>query len=87
MSPTVTLSQEVTSVGDFLLQVRKSQIYENVQIVCSDGRLLENQLAVGLIFYQLIKDINSEGFSDIVLIMLDYTVQEVTAMFSELYTM
>jgi len=90
MSPTtVTLSQgskdQVTSVGDFLLQVRKSQIYQTVQIVCSDGRFLENQLAVGLSFYHLIKDINSEGFPDIVLIMLDHTVQEVTAMFSELY--
>ena len=84
---TVTLSQcnSAIAVGDFLSPVRKSQIYQNIQIACSDGRLLENQLAVGLIFYQLIQDIKSEGFPDIVLIMLDYTVQEVTALFSQLY--
>ena len=48
---TVTLSQcnSAIAVGDFLSPVRKNQIYQNIQIACNGGRLLGNQLAVGLI--------------------------------------
>ena len=80
----IVLEQPVT-VGEYFEQVRNSQIHQNVQISCSNGRLLENQMMVGCIFYNILKEVNFGLLSDSVLIMPEYTVEEVTSVFNRAY--
>ena len=63
---------------------RNSQAHATVQISCTDGRLLENQLVVGLVFYNILKDTNWGAFPESV-IMPQHSVGEVSQMFSQAY--
>eukprot|EP00092_Neocalanus_flemingeri_P006986 GFUD01007540.1.p1 GENE.GFUD01007540.1~~GFUD01007540.1.p1 ORF type:complete len:375 (+),score=81.02 GFUD01007540.1:42-1166(+) len=84
-SVTIVMEQKVATVGEYLAHVRNSQPDQNVEISCQNGRLIENQLIVGLMFYDILKDINYVDFPDCVLIMPDYRTEEVSAMFTKAY--
>ena len=86
MTPSVTLElDKPVSVGEYLAQVRNNQLHQNVQISCRNGRVLESQLMVGLIFYEVLKDINYACLPDSVIIMPEYKIEEVSAIFTEAY--
>ena len=76
MTSTVTLVHEKpeASVGDYLFQERSNQLYQDVQISCANGRLLDNQLSICLAFYD-IKDINVTCFTDSVIIMPEFSIE------------
>ena len=81
---TVTLVQEKpeATIGDFLSQERSNQLYQNVQISCANGRLLENQLIICLAFYDIFKDINVLILADSVIIMPEFSIEEISSIFT-----
>ena len=81
----IAVAQRVT-VGDYFAQVKNSKLYQNVQISCSNGRLLENQMIVGLVFYYFLKDVKFMLSSDCVLILPEYTLEEINGLFSVIYS-
>ena len=79
------LSSPLQSLGDLLSPVRSSHHHQTIQVSCLDGRVLETQLGVGLVFYTILRDITYVSLSDLVIIMPDHTVQEISNMFSTVY--
>ena len=87
MTSTVTVVQDnpEATIGDFLSQERSNQLYQNVQISCANGRLLENQLIICLAFYDIFKDINFACFADSVIIMPEVSIEELCYIFTKVY--
>merc|ERR1712179_125826 len=81
----IAVAHRVT-VGDYFALVKNSQLHQNVQISCSNGRLLQNQMIVGLVFYYFLKDLNFIFSPDCVLILPEYTLEEVNGLFSAIYS-
>ena len=85
MCTLVLSNPAVQTVGDFLSPARSSQQHQNIEISGKNGRLLENQLMVGLVFYDIMRDIPFAYFTDTVIIMPDYTMEEICDTFAEAY--
>ena len=79
------LSSPIQTLGDLVYPVRSSHHHQTIQVSCLDGRILETQLGVGLVFFTILKDINYGSLTDIVIILPDHTVQEIGHSFSQIY--
>jgi len=79
------LFQAPESIGSYLSQAGDSKACPPVKISCADGRLLENKLLVGLVFYNILKDSNWGMFPESGILMPQHSVGEVSQMFSDAF--
>ena len=73
------------SVGQFLDQEKSNQLHQNIQLSCANGRLLESQLIVSLVFYNIFRDFNCLSLQDSIIILPDHSVEELCVIFNAVY--